>query len=88
MSELSMGWKIFAVTAKLAIVIGFPLLIVSPLLSSSCSLQTKQDCQGAQKRADDTFKVMDVCQQMIGCTITVDDLRKAQEQLNQAEACK
>ena len=45
-------------------------------------------CQGAQKRVEDTFKVMDACQQMLGCTITVDDLRKAQEQLNQAESCK
>lgn len=47
-----------------------------------------KSCKGAQKRVDDTFKVMDVCQQMIGCTVTIEDLRKAQEQLNQAEACK
>lgn len=46
------------------------------------------DCQGAQKRVEDTFKVMDACQKLIGCTITVDDLRKAQEQINQAESCK
>ena len=48
----------------------------------------KELCQGAQKRVEDTFKVMDACQKLIGCTITVDDLRKAQEQLNQAESCK
>ena len=48
----------------------------------------KSNCQGAQKRVEDTFKVMDACQKLIGCTITVDDLRKAQEQLNQAESCK
>lgn len=47
-----------------------------------------KSCQGAQKRVEDTFKVMDACQKLIGCTITVDDLRKAQEQINQAEACK
>ena len=45
-------------------------------------------CKGAQKRVDDTFRVMDACQKLIGCTITVDDLRVAQEQLNQAQVCK
>lgn len=51
-------------------------------------LSTDNRCQGAQKRVEDTFKVMDACQKLIGCTITVDDLRKAQEQINQAESCK
>lgn len=83
-----MKWKVLAVATKLAIVIGCPLLIVSPLIMASCSKQAKQECQGAQKRVEDTFKVMDVCQKLIGCTITVDDLRKAQEQINQAESCK
>jgi hypothetical protein len=45
-------------------------------------------CKGAQKRVDDTFKVMDACQKLLGCTITIDDLREAQRQLNQAEVCK
>lgn len=45
-------------------------------------------CKGAQKRADDTFKILDTCQQLLGCTVTVNDLREAQEQLNMAARCK
>ena len=71
----------------------FGLLVVTVALFTFASLAPLfivdlDKCQGAQKRVEDTFKVMDACQQMLGCTITVDDLRKAQEQLNQAESCK
>lgn len=71
----------------------FGLLVVTVTLFTFASLAPLlivdlDKCQGAQKRVEDTFKVMDACQKLIGCTITVDDLRKAQEQLNQAEVCK
>lgn len=45
-------------------------------------------CKGAQKRADDTFKILDTCQQLLGCTVTIGDLREAQEQLSRAKVCK
>jgi len=67
----------------------FVMLLVGGIFAVMARLKdSQQDCQGAQKRVEDTFKVMDACQKLIGCTITVDDLRKAQEQINQAEACK
>jgi len=79
--------------SKLLPAIAIALCVVAALLG--LIVVTKGDgepsyvtCQGAQKRVEDTFKVMDACQQMLGCTITVDDLRKAQEQINQAESCK
>lgn len=75
-------------TTKIAVLIlslGWLVFVVAAFSSAD---NDRQSCKGAQKRVDDTFKVMDACQKLIGCTITVDDLRVAQEQLNRAQVCK
>lgn len=76
-------WGLFIITVPL---IAFALGIFG--IHNYVTSHTETICQGAQKRVEDTFKVMDACQKLIGCTITVDDLREAQEQINQAESCK
>lgn len=58
------------------------------LIVSCMTVGADNSCKGAQKQAEDTLKVMDVCQQMLGCTITLEDLKAAQAQINKAAECK